>query len=62
LINALVDCAKAGVKSSFVIKKVLWAISLYLECGSFTKENWRAYRCQAATNVGRQGLEKERHV
>jgi hypothetical protein len=43
LINALIDCAKAGVKSSFVIKKMLWGISRYLECGSFTKENWRTY-------------------
>ena len=43
LINALIDCAKAGVKSSFVIKKMLWGISLYLECGSFTKETWRTY-------------------
>ena len=22
---------------------MLWRISLYLECGSFTRENWRAY-------------------
>src|SRR5260370_22722405 len=43
LINELVDCAKAGIKSSFVTKKMLWGISLYLECGSFTKENWRTY-------------------
>jgi hypothetical protein len=37
LINALIDCAKAGVKSSFVIRKMLWGISLYLECGSFNE-------------------------
>jgi hypothetical protein len=43
LINALVDCAKAGIKPSFVTKKMLTGISLYLECGSFTKENWRTY-------------------
>ncbi len=43
LINALIDCAKAGVSSSFSINKMLWGISLYLECGSFTRENWRAY-------------------
>jgi hypothetical protein len=43
LINALVDCAKAGIKSSFVIKNMLWGISLYLECGHFRKENWRTY-------------------
>src|SRR5664279_3608560 len=39
LINALIDCAKAGIKSSFVIKKMLLGISLYLECGSCTEEN-----------------------
>jgi hypothetical protein len=43
LINALIDCAKAGVRSSFSINKMLWGISLYLECGSFTRENWRTY-------------------
>jgi hypothetical protein len=43
LINALVDCAKAGIKSSFFLNKMLWGISLYLECGSFKKENWRTY-------------------
>ena len=43
LINALVDCAKAGIKPSAVTKKMLWGISLYLECGSFSKENWRTY-------------------
>ena len=43
LINAMIDCAKAEVKSSFVIKKMLWGISLYLECRNFTKENWRTY-------------------
>jgi hypothetical protein len=43
LINALIDCAKAGVRSSFSINKMLWGISLYLECGSFSRENWRTY-------------------
>jgi hypothetical protein len=43
LINALVDCAKAGIKSSFPLNKILWGISLYLECGSFQRENWRTY-------------------
>ena len=42
-INAVVDCAKAGIKSSFVIKQMLSGISLYLECGRFTRENWRSY-------------------
>ena len=43
LINALVDCAKAGVRPSFSINKMLWGVSLYLECGSFNRENWRTY-------------------
>jgi hypothetical protein len=43
LINALVDCAKAGIKPSFVTKQMLRGISLYLECGTFQKENWRTY-------------------
>ncbi|HLX17074.1 MAG TPA: hypothetical protein VKS24_17960 [Bradyrhizobium sp.] len=43
LTNALVDCAKAGIKPSFFINKMLWGISLYLECGSFRRENWRTY-------------------
>ena len=44
LINALVDCAKAGIKSSLFINKMLWGISLYLECGRFHRENWRTYQ------------------
>ena len=43
LINALVDCAKAGIKSSFPINKISSGNSLYLESGSFQKENWRTY-------------------
>ncbi len=43
LINALIDCAKAGVRSSLSINKMQWGISLYLECGSFNRENWRTY-------------------
>jgi hypothetical protein len=57
LINALVDCAKAGIKPSSVTKKMLWGISLYLECGSFTKENWRTYHrvSDAAKQVRESG-------
>jgi len=57
LINALVDCAKAGIKPSFVTKKMLTGISLYLECGSFTKENWRTYHrvSDAAKQVRESG-------
>ena len=43
LTNALIDCAKAGIKPSFSINKMLWGISLYFECGSFRRENWRTY-------------------
>ena len=43
LISALVDCAKAGVKPSFVTTQMLRGLCLYLECGTFTKENWRTY-------------------
>jgi hypothetical protein len=57
LINALVDCAKAGIKPSSVTKKMLWGISLYLECGNFTKESWRTYRraSDAAKRVRESG-------
>ena len=43
LINALVDCAKAGIKSSFSTNQMLRGISLYLECGSFQNKSWRTY-------------------
>jgi len=43
LINALIECAKAGVRTSFSINKMLWGLSLFLECGSFSRENWRTY-------------------
>ena len=43
LINALVDCAKAGIKPSFSTTQMFRGIVLYLECGSFQKENWRTY-------------------
>src|ERR1700726_2092776 len=43
-INAVVDCAKAGIKSSFVIKQMLSGISLYLECGRFTREQQSVLR------------------
>jgi hypothetical protein len=35
---------KAGIESGFVIKRMLYGISLYLECGKFQKENRRTYR------------------
>jgi hypothetical protein len=52
LINALVDCAKAGIKPSFSTTQMLRGIALYLECGSFTKENWRTYH--RASDAARQ--------
>jgi hypothetical protein len=59
LINALVDCAKAGIKPSFSITQMLRGISLYLECGSFQKENWRTYlrASDAAKQVRASGEE-----
>jgi hypothetical protein len=38
LINALIDCAKSGIKPCPVTTKMLWEISLYLECGHFNRE------------------------
>jgi hypothetical protein len=43
LINALIDCAKAGVRSSFSTTQMLRGIVLYLECGSFQNKSWRTY-------------------
>jgi hypothetical protein len=43
LINALIDCAKVGVRMSFSLNKMLCGIVLYQECGSFSRENWRTY-------------------
>lgn len=42
LLDAVVQLVHAGVKQSFYIRKMLWAISLYLECGDY-KEDWRTY-------------------
>jgi hypothetical protein len=59
LINALIDCAKVGVRPSFSINKMLWGISLYLECGSFNRENWRTYhRVSDAAKQVRDSSEK----
>ena len=57
LINALVDCAKAGIKPSFVTNKMLWGISLYLECGRFHRENWGTY--QRTSDAARQVRESD---
>jgi hypothetical protein len=43
LINALIDCAKSGIKPCPVTTKMLWGISLYLECGHFNRKNWKTY-------------------
>jgi hypothetical protein len=59
LINALIDCAKAGVRMSFSLNKMLCGISLYLECGSFSRENWRTYhRVSDAAKLVRESGEK----
>ena len=44
LINALIDCARSGIKPCPVTTKMLWGISLYLERGHFNRENWKTYR------------------
>jgi len=65
LINALIDCARSGVRPNFPINKMLWGISLYLECGSFTRENWRTYpRASDAAKRVRDSGDKDwkRHV
>ncbi|HLG81743.1 MAG TPA: hypothetical protein VKY22_12055 [Bradyrhizobium sp.] len=59
LIRALIDCAKAGARLCFATKKMLWGLSLYLECGSFTRENWRTYHrlSEAAKKIRDAGEE-----
>jgi hypothetical protein len=65
LINALIDCAKAGVRSSFSLKEMLYGVSLYLECGRFSRENWRSYhRVSDAAKLVRDSGDKDwkRHL
>jgi hypothetical protein len=42
LLGSVVELVHAGVKQSFYIRKMLWAVSLYLECGDY-KEDWKSY-------------------
>jgi hypothetical protein len=65
LINALIDCAKAGVRASFSLKEMLYGVSMYLECGTFSRENWRSYpRVSDAARLIRDAAEKDwrRHL
>lgn len=60
LINALMDCARAGVRSSFSIKEMLCGVTLYLECGKFTRENWRMWhRVSDAAKLIRDSGDKD---
>jgi hypothetical protein len=60
LIRALIDCAKAGVRPSFSTNKMLCGIVLYLECGSFSRENWRTYhRVSDAAKLIRDSGDKD---
>jgi hypothetical protein len=60
LINALVDCAKAGIKPSFAMNQMLRGLCLYLECGTFTRENWNSYhRLSEAAKVIRDSGDKD---
>ena len=38
LVNALVDCAKAGIKPGFAINQTMRGPCLCLECGTFMPE------------------------
>jgi hypothetical protein len=42
LLGSIIELIHAGVKQSFYIRKMLWAVSLYLECGDY-KEDWKKY-------------------
>jgi hypothetical protein len=60
LMNALIDCAKAGLRMSFSIKEMICGVSLYLECGQFTRENWRTYhRVSDAAKSIRDAADKD---
>jgi hypothetical protein len=57
--NALVELVKEGVPYSFFISKILWGVSLYVECGHF-KEDWKSYaRASDAANKIRQSGHKD---
>jgi hypothetical protein len=60
LINALIDCAQAGVRPSFSINEMICGVSLYLECGKFTRQNWRTYhRLSDAARPIRDAADKD---
>ncbi len=60
LIRALIDCAKAGIKPSFVTNQMIWGISLFLECGRFHRENRRTYhRVSDAARLVRESGDKD---
>jgi hypothetical protein len=59
LSEAVVKLVHAGARQSFYIRKMLWAISLYLECGDY-KEDWLAYaRASDAAKRLRTGADKD---
>jgi len=67
LINALIDCAKAGCKPSFVTTQMLRDFASTWNAGTFTKENWRTYERasdarQAGAEAAGENWNKERHV
>ena len=67
LINALIDCAKAGVIELLDQHDAVGESPLYLECGSFTRENWSTYyrvseAAKRLRDLGEKELEKARHV
>jgi hypothetical protein len=42
LVEALCELVKAGIPYSFYVSKMLWGVSLYLQCGDFV-ERWQTY-------------------
>lgn len=59
LVEALCELAKAGVPYSFYVSKILWGVSLYLQCGDFV-ERWQTYpRISDAARKIREAQQKD---
>ncbi|WP_407193816.1 hypothetical protein [Bradyrhizobium sp. STM 3566] len=56
LVDALHELAVAGVGYSFYVSKIVWGVSLYLQCGEFV-ERWKSYPriSDAARKIRDQG-------
>jgi hypothetical protein len=58
LLTALVELAKERIPYSFFVSKIIWGVSLYLECGDFKVANWKTYPrvSDAARKIRKDGL------